>query len=120
MTKEVAFMFGDHDQSTIVNYFVAAASRHYKKGSKCLVEKKNPKKALQHFNMGINYMPNDKALMALRGLCHYELGETSNAIKDWERIMHLGGVAQGVRFDDLAELKGHEEMTRILAQNGKN
>jgi len=114
-TKEVAFMFGDHDRSTIVNYFVAAASRHYKNGSKCLVEKNNPKKALRHLNMGINYMPNDKAMLALRGLCQYELGETASAERDWNRIVALGGVAHGVDFDELAEMKGHKEMTRMLA-----
>jgi hypothetical protein len=114
MTTEVAFMFGDQDKSDIVNYFVQAASRHYKNGSKNLIIKNKPGKALYHFNQGINYMPNDKAMLALRGLCHYELGDETSAIKDWERIIDLGGVAHGTILNELASLKGYEEMTKML------
>lgn len=117
MTKEVAFMFGDQNRDAIVNYFVTAASRNYKNGSKQLLVKNNPKKAMWYFDKGINYMPNDKALLALRGLCHYELGEIASAEKDWNRILTLGGVPQSMKFEHLVELKGHKAMSRFFAKN---
>jgi hypothetical protein len=116
MTKEVAFMFGDHISSTIAEYFVKTGTVCYNKGSKNLLVKNKPKKALPYLNAGINYMPNDKAMLSLRGLCHFALGDEESARKDWERVTELGGIIHGVNLESLTELKGYEEMTKILAE----
>ena len=61
-------------------------------------------------------MPNDKAMLLMRGLCHYKLGDEESARKDWERVIELGGIAQGANLESLTDLKGYEEMTKILAK----
>ncbi|MBT3383764.1 MAG: hypothetical protein HN778_19680 [Prolixibacteraceae bacterium] len=118
--KEVAFMFGAHERNTILNYFTKAATRCHKKGSKHLFVNNNPKNALRHYNIGINYMPNDKALLMLRGICHFELGNKERASLDWNRIEFLGGIEPAKIDNSLISMKGYSEMIEILANNNDN
>jgi len=118
--KEVAFMFGAHDRNTIQNYFTKAATRCHKKGSKHLFVNNNPKNALRHYNIGLNYMPNDKALLMLRGICHFELGNIERANLDWNRIEFLGGIEPAKIDNSLISMKGYSEMIEILANNNNN
>ncbi|MEN8118316.1 MAG: hypothetical protein ABFS16_15120, partial [Bacteroidota bacterium] len=76
------------------------------------------KKALKHFNHGIRYCPNDKALLYIRGLCRYELGDENGARKDWNRIVDLGGIDFRKTASVLKEMKGYAEMAEIL-ENSK-
>ncbi len=117
MVKEVELLFGIHDKSTIQNYFSKVATRCHKKGSKQLFVNNNLKNALRHYNIGINYMPNDKALLMLRGICHFELGDKKLASRDWQRIEFLGGINSTKIDNSLISMKGYSEMINILASN---
>ncbi len=89
-------------------------------GSSAFFVEHKPKKALRHYNKSVRYLPNDKGLLLIRGICNYELGNEENARKDWNRIVSLGGVGYSMDNSILSEMKGYKEMTRILAQKDKN
>lgn len=71
--------------------FLSIAEYHFIKGSKKLLIKKNAKRALTHFNQGVKYLPYDKSVLVMRGVCKYELGDYQGAYKDWDRVKELGG-----------------------------
>lgn len=111
---EVAFMFGIYpDRNSMVKRFCKNAASCYISGGKNLFLKNNPKKALKCYNNGINYMPNDKALLLMRGFCLYELGDKESALRDWNRIVALGGIAPEQIDDRIINLKGYDELTRL-------
>lgn len=120
MEQEVSFMVGDYNHDEMIDHFVEEAEKSFAKASTTLLENHKPRKALRFYNTGIRYLPNDKGLLLMRGLCHYELGHEKEARRDWDRIVSLGGGAHGFNMDDLAQMKGYPEMTRILAQKDKN
>lgn len=115
VSNEVVFMFADYKSQEVVKYFTNTATRLYKAGSAKLFEKRKPQKALAYLNKGIRYMPNDKCLLLLRGLCQYELGETESAQRDWNRIAALGGVKPEEVDSQLTTLKGYPEMVEIIS-----
>ena len=117
MEQEVSLMIGDYPQEKIVNHFVGQAEKYFELASRYLFEMQKPKKALKYYDSGVRYMPNDKALLLLRGICHFELGNKEKAEKDWNRIVSLGGIANDVDLEGLAEMKGYSEMKNILAKN---
>ena len=51
-----------------------------------LFENKNPEKALKYFDKGISLLPNEETLLAVRGLCKYEMGDIEGAKNDWNRL----------------------------------
>jgi tetratricopeptide (TPR) repeat protein len=118
MEKEVSMLFrvGDYDYNEIVNHFTKMATNYFKKGSLNLLVKNKPKKALRLYNKAVQYRPNDKALLLLRGVCCYEMGDTESAQRDWDRIASLGGIELGKFDNDLAGKKGYSKMTIILAK----
>ena len=65
-------------------------------------------------------MPNDKALLMLRGICHFELGNKERASLDWNRIEFLGGIEPAKIDNSLISMKGYSEMIEILANNNDN
>jgi TonB family protein len=69
--------------------FVELAKYNLSKGNEFLFIKNKPQKALKYFNRGINYLPNDDALMAMRSLCKYKLGDMKGASSDWNRLKVL-------------------------------
>ena len=90
MTREISVVFKH------VNYegpfqkdFSRQGKLHFEKGAKHLLIGRNPKKALKHFNKGINYQPYEKPLLFMRGLCLKELGDEEGARRDWERLKTL-------------------------------
>ncbi|NQU53531.1 MAG: energy transducer TonB [Bacteroidetes bacterium] len=121
MEQEVSVRFGlgDYKDGAIINHFVKEATNFFKKGSENLLVEHKPKKALKSYNKGVRYLPNDKALLLGRGMCHYELGDKESAKKDWNRIVTLGGINQLEIDNDLVGMKGYSEMTNILAQKQK-
>lgn len=119
MEKEVAVMFGDYKDNEIVTRFVQQAEKNFIMGGKNLFENHKPKKALKFYDLGVRYLPNDKALLMMRGICHYEIGDEESARKDWNRIVSLGGTNPWEIGYDLTEMKGYAEMTDILAKNRK-
>ena len=118
MKKEVSMLLkvGDYNDSEIVNYFNEKATNYFDKGSLNLLVKNKPEKALRLYNKGVRYLPNDKGLLLLRGICCYELGDIESAQRDWDRIVTLGGIDPGILDDELAEMKGYCKMTTILAK----
>lgn len=119
MEQEVSLIFADYNESEVVKYFVKKAVYNYTEGSKHLFTEHKPKKAIKHYDMGIRYLPSDKGLLLLRGLCNYELGNIENAKSDWERIVTLGGMDIRDFYKEVADLSGYSEMNRILAQKAK-
>jgi hypothetical protein len=93
MTKEVSMAFypAEYSSKSVTEIFIQKATHYFNDGSKTLFEKHNPKKALKFYSKGINYMPYDKSLLLLRGICRFETGDKEGAHNDWERLKTLGG-----------------------------
>ena len=119
MEKEVSILFifeyYNYNYSEVEKHFTNEATHYFKKGNSNLLVKNNPKKALKLYNNGVRYRPNNKGLLMLRGICNYELGDTKSAIRDWNRIVILGGIDPGSFKDDLVSMKGYSKMTDVLA-----
>ncbi len=116
MTKEVSMMFCLRElDKPVGEIFTGWASASYTKGSKALFEKRNVHKALKCFDDGINYLPYDKSLLMLRGICRYELGNKEGAFEDWNRMSNLGC---DIDMSDYAELlqsmKGYEDLMAFV------
>ena len=96
--------------------FTELARLYYKKGSKQLLIKNHPKKALKHFNNGIRYLPNNESLLMLRGICRYELGDITGARLDWNRMRTLGNGKSyfGEVTQHLQNFKGFDELSQMI------
>lgn len=116
MEREVSMMFvaSDIHKNAPKEYFTKLASNYCAKGNKQFLEKHNPKKALKSYNQSIKYLPYESALLLLRGLCKYELGNRQGAINDWERINEIGSYDADWCIEQLSYLPGYDEMTAIL------
>lgn len=90
MTHEISVAFKriDHEGPSPKN-FSRQAKLHFEKGTKQLLVKQNPKKALRHFTQGVNYQPYQKGLLWMRGLCLKALGDEEAAQRDWARMETL-------------------------------
>jgi tetratricopeptide (TPR) repeat protein len=82
MEKEISVVFKISEKSD----FVAKAKSNLELGNKMLFENKNPEKALKYFDKGISLLPNEETLLAVRGLCKYEMGDIEGAKNDWNRL----------------------------------
>ena len=118
MTKEVSMAFypAGNSSKSVNEIFTKKATRYFNNGNKILFEKNNPKKAMKYFSQGINYMPYDKSLLLLRGICRFETDDKKGAHKDWERLNSLGGfdIENSFLTDDIKELKSYYELTGIF------
>lgn len=117
MTKEVslAFILNNESGKTTHEIFTKKAENSFGAGNKNLFEKQNPKKAMKNFSAGLNYLPYDKSLLLMRGICRYEIGDTEGAKQDWNRMTSLGGaIEMGEYTDQIAGLKGYDELMDIL------
>lgn len=99
-----------------VKDFTELAQLYFRKGSKQLLVKNNPERALKHFNNGIRYLPNNESLLMLRGICRYELGDLAGARLDWNRMSALGN---GESYFDsinhrLKNFKGYAELSQMI------
>jgi len=118
MTKEVSLVFypGNNSSKSVTKIFTEKATPYFINGSKILFEKQNPKKAMKNFTRGINYLPHDKSLLIMRGICRFETGDKKGAHQDWERVKTLGGF--DIENDYLTEnakgLKSYDEMTSVF------
>jgi hypothetical protein len=117
MEQEVSAVFGNNSDGKILTHFVNNATICFKLGSNALIFKQNPEKALRQFNQGIRYLPNDQALLLMRGMCYYNLGDKEKAKKDWDRLASLGGIDSNSINYDLTGINGYSEMMDILAKN---
>lgn len=85
MEKEISVVFKISEKSD----FVSKAKSNLELGNKLLFENKNPEKALKYFDKCITLLPNEETLLAVRGLCKYEIGDIEGAKNDWNRLKIL-------------------------------
>ncbi len=111
MEKEISIVFKVGDG---MNDFRTMGKKYYAKGSTALFMKESPKKALRNFDKGIVLLPNDCALLALRGLTKYEIGDKDGAVKDWTRIKSLGGFEGEHFLTSFTNMKGYAQMINVV------
>ncbi len=116
MEKEVSLIFLADDYNDITKHFTTRATNSFTQGNKKMFLKQNHKKALKYYNQGMKYLPYDKSLLYVRGICKYELGDKEGALKDWNRIVALGGMDFSDIAYDSSKMKGYDEMAEILAK----
>jgi hypothetical protein len=119
MTKEVslAFILNNESGKTAGEIFTEKAKYSFAAGNKNLFEKQNIGKALKNFSAGLNYLPYDKSLLLMRGICRFETGDTEGARQDWNRMASLGGTIEMSDYtDQIAGLKGYEELMNIIGK----
>ncbi len=68
---------------------IKAAKNYRKKADKMMLVKNNPKKALRNYDQGLVLLPFEESLLAMRSLCHYEMGNMDKAEKDWNRLKSI-------------------------------
>ena len=118
MTKEVsmAFYAGNNASKSVTEIFTEKATHYFMDGSKSLIEKQNPKKAMKYYTWGINYLPYDKALLLARGICRFETGDKEGAHQDWTRVKELGGLDMEDSYltENLKGLKSYDELSSVF------
>jgi len=110
MEKEFSMVFkliGTRD-------LLSRATDQFKRGNKLLLIKEKPKRALQHFDQGLVYVPESTPLLFLRGLTRYELGDKEGAYQDWKSIRALGGIEADGWLEKYAEMEGYAEMIKTI------
>jgi TonB family protein len=101
MPNEVSVVFKLYQEDN----FRKIAKKYLDKGNQALFVKNQPEKALKHFNRGINFLPNDETLLAVRGLCKYKMGDEVGANRDWDRTKVLANRKNSeIDFNYLTEL----------------
>lgn len=85
MEKEVSIAFKIHQSSD----FKKMAQNSLKKGNEMQI-KGNHKKAVKFYDHAINYLPNEKTILAARSICKYEMGDVKGAEQDWTRLQKIG------------------------------
>jgi tetratricopeptide (TPR) repeat protein len=115
--QEIALAFSMCRMQTgpILEDFKVKAGKWYTLGNNALLMEKKPKKALRAYNNGIRLLPNDHALLFMRGLCNYELGDTELARQDWSRLLDQGGTnISDFMMEGITDLKGFDELTAMF------
>lgn len=113
MEKEVTLVFKLSDQP---NYFNVHAGKYFTKGAEMVLVNHNPSKALKFLDKGIVLLPNDRCLLAFRGLTRFELGDKTGAVQDWTRIKKLGGLEGDDYIKTYVTMNGYEQMMLVLGK----
>jgi len=114
--KEVSIAFAPGELNPDKR-FVREAKEYLALGNKQFYNKKNNKNALYFYDKAVRYVPNDKSLLATRGICKYQLGDKTGACRDWNRIRTLGGMEGDAYLDNFCEYKGYSEMIGTVQDN---
>jgi tetratricopeptide (TPR) repeat protein len=117
MEKEISMMFvADFEwyNNKPKEYFAKKAKAYYENANTLFLKKHNLKKALRNYNQTIKYLPYDASTLLMRGLCRYGLGDLEGAHNDWERINRLGSFDTSWFLEELANLKGFDDMIAIV------
>ena len=117
MEREISVTFKMHASVD----FTGMAKSYVERGNKMLFVTGKPKQALKYFDRGITLLPNDEALLVVRGLCRYELGDEEGANRDWARLKELRSKSQNnseIEYiaDQMKELAGYAEMNRMIGR----
>jgi tetratricopeptide (TPR) repeat protein len=114
MEKEISLVFKLSEKSD----FVANAKSNLGLGNKMLFENKNPGKALKYFDKSITLLPNEETLLAVRGLCKYEMGDMEGAVNDWNRLKRLEEKNAAESLVEISvkytQLSGYSQMMTFL------
>ena len=97
--------------------FLTLGTKHFTKGSEMLLTQNNPKKAMKSYDKGIKLLPNDESLLLMRGFARYGAGNFDGAMRDWERIIYLGGTFSDEYLTNLSGLEGYAELLNVLKKN---
>jgi tetratricopeptide (TPR) repeat protein len=113
----IVFKWQDYEDQTPLD-FKQLAKVQFDKGVRHLLVNHKHEKALKHFNDGIRYLPKNEALLMLRGICRYELGDENGALNDWERLKMLENSRS--EFQQYAEslniYKGYDKLSQIMIE----
>jgi tetratricopeptide (TPR) repeat protein len=117
MEKEVSLMFAFSTHNP-AETFIKKASKYFEKAGENLIYKGNAKRAERLYNEAMAYLPYDKSLLLMRGLCRYELGNAEGAREDWKRLKSLGGLEmEDAYFADMIQgMKGYKELITLLSE----
>ena len=114
MEKEISMVFKISQKSD----FAAKAKGFLEHGNNLLFVHNQPEKALKYFDKGITLLPNEETLLAVRGLCKYEIGDNEGAKLDWNRLKTLTEKNAGkslIESDvNYTQLSGYNEMMTIV------
>jgi len=114
MEKEISVVFKISEKSD----FMAKAKHYLKFGNKLLFVHNRPEKALKYFDKSITLLPNEETLLAVRGLCNYEIGDNEGAKSDWNRLKMLEEKNAAESLIETAvnytQLSGYPEMMTIV------
>ena len=110
----IAFALGELNPD---KRFIREAKEYLTLGNKQFFNKKNNKNALYFYNKAVRYVPNDKGLLTIRGICKYQLGDKTGACRDWNRIRTLGGMGGDAYLDNFCEYEGYSEMIGMVQGN---
>jgi hypothetical protein len=114
MEKEISIVFKVDGINK--SGFKSMAKRYYAQGTEMLFSKASPKKAIRYLDKGVNLLPSDKALLVLRGLTRYQLGNREGALNDWTRVKTLGGMESTIYLENFGDLKGYAELLTVLGE----
>jgi len=110
MKKEVSVTFITSSEKELVKKAKILQDR----GNHWMFVKNKPEKALKYFDEGIKLLPFEESLLAARGLCKYELGDTDGALADWQRINDINETNRSENNIEIADnykkLSGYKEM----------
>jgi hypothetical protein len=70
---------------------------------------------VKNYSLALNYLPYDKSLLLMRGVCRYELGDKEGAKEDWNRMASLGEPIDMSEYtNQITGLKGYDELMAII------
>lgn len=115
MENEVSISFYIHS----IDEMIKMANDYQQKGNKFMIVKNNPEKALKFYNKAITLLPGEETLLAMRGLCKYNLNDKNGALTDWNRLKTLSGRNYSTpNFENLAQniiaSEGYSEMLKTI------
>ena len=114
MKKEVSVTFIAASEKELIK----EAKDLQERGNRWMFVKNNPEKAIKYYDQGIRLLPFEESLLAARGLCKYELGDTEGALADWQRINGINETKRSEASLNLAgnytKLSGYKEMLTTL------
>ena len=121
MEKEISVLFCIYENGNVANHFTSIATKYFIKGTKNLLIKNKPKRALTAFKKASKYLPYDKAILYSRSLAKYLTGDEEGAHNDQDRLKFL--VKTGNAKQDLKMItynnktpKGYKEFLSFIEE----
>ena len=103
MEQEVSVTFKLHPSDD----FVAMAKDYLQHGNENLLKSKI-RRALKYYDRAVNLLPDEEALLAVRGLCRYRCGDKAGAEADCNRLKSQGYFDDQNTEDSFADCSSEE------------